>query len=224
VTIDVTLDVVLKSVDLVANTAMLTLCGKMGYKDKLLGLQRLDSFGFSIETKDPKQTLTTLKRVLNTQATFYNRNKHNYLLRCSWDGEEFVEGIPPEEQGRELTAQVRSSLTTGSGRDFNGADEKNRVILQDTLVFKTDVLVEDVDSSAKEKISRKLETELSTAPVVVHTLGTWWQLALAADSDEDARALAREIVVTERRDRGLLLNPNYQGFRFLGVEKIELTE
>jgi hypothetical protein len=30
--------------------------------------------------------------------------------------------------------------------------------------------------------------------------------------------------VTEKRDRGLLLNPNYQGFRFLDVEKMELGE
>lgn len=223
-TIDVTLEVMLKGVDLVANTAMLTLGGKMGYEDKLLGLRRMDSFGFTIETNDPRQTLATLRRVLNTQATFYNRNKHNYLLRCGWGEEEFVDGISHKEQDQQLAAQVRSSITAGSERDFIGNKEKIQVILKDTSVFKTDILVEDIDASAKEKISRKLEDELSTAPVVVHTLGTWWQLAVAADSDEDARAIAREIVVTERRDRGLLLNPNYQGFRFLGVEKIELTE
>ncbi len=214
----------LKGADLVANTAMITLCSKMGYERKLLGLRRMDSFAFSIETDDPQKTLATLRRVLNTQATFYNRNKHNYLLRCAWDGEEFVDGISPLEQNHQLAAQVRSSITAGSGPDFIGNEEKIQVILKDTSVFKTDILVEDIDTSAKEKISRKLEDELSAAPVVVHILGTWWQLAVAADSDEDARAIAREIVVTERRDRGLLLNPNYQGFRFLGVEKIELTE
>lgn len=223
-TIDVTLDVMLKGTDLVANTALLTLCGKMGYQEKLLGLRRLDSFAFSIETDDPQRTLTTLKRVLNTQATFYNRNKHNYLLRCVWGGDEFVDGVSAQEQNHQLAVQVRSSITAGPGRDFIGNDEKIQVILKDTSVFRTDILVEDIDTSAKDKISRKLEGELSAAPVAVHTLGTRWQLAIAADSDEDARAIAREIVVTERRDRGLLLNPNYQGFRFLGVEKIELTE
>jgi len=223
VTIDVTLDVMLKGVDLVANTALLTLGGKMGYENKLLGMRRLESYGFSIDTSDPRSTLTVLRRVLNTQATFYNRNKHNYLLKCVWDGDSLVEGISPDEQDRQLVSQVKSSLTAGAGQDLDGAGEKIQVILKSKSVFKADVLVEDTDASAKEKISRKLEAELSTAPVVVHTLGTRWQLALAADADEDARALAEEIVVTERRDRGLLLNPNYQGHRFLGVEKIDLT-
>ena len=82
----------------------------------------------------------------------------------------------------------------------------------------------DLDPSVKGGLSEKLENELSTGPVVVTTLGTLWHLALRAESKEEAEAVTREIAVTEKRDRGFLLNPNYQGFRLVAVEKMELVD
>ncbi len=223
-TVDVTLDVSLKGVDLVANTAYLTLRGKMGYGDKLLGIRRFDAHAFRIESRDPGRTVVALKRVLSTQSTFYNRNKHNYFLVCRWDDGVIREGVSPREYDRQLVAHVEASLVGAAAKDFRGEDVENQVILKEVPVFRTEVLVEDLDPSAKEKISRKLETELSTAPVVVTTLGTCWHLAIRAHSPNDARAMAEEIAVTEKRDCGLLLNPNYQGFRFLGVNRIDVAE
>jgi hypothetical protein len=222
--IDVTLDVSLKGVDLVANTAFLTLHGKMGYEDNLLGIRRFDAYAFRVESGDPESTVVTLKRVLATQAIFYNRNKHNYFLTCRWNGGDIREGVSPGDHDRQLAVQAAAGLRRGAEKDFDGEDVENRVILKKIPVFRTEVLVEDLDPSAKEKISRKLETELSTAPVVVTTLGTCWHLAVRAQSLKDARAVTEGIVVTEKRDSGLLLNPNYQGFRFLGGGRMDVTE
>ncbi|MEJ2720117.1 MAG: hypothetical protein P8181_03115 [bacterium] len=226
-TIDVTLDVFLKGVDLVANTAFLTLRAKMGYHNKLFGLKRLESYAFAIESPDPEGTAALLKRVLATQSTFYNRNKHYFVLDCRWDGGELRDGVAPEERRRRVETQARATLREeaagAAGKDFDSQAGTNRVILEGVPVYRTEVLVEGIDPAARETMARKLESELSVAPVVVTALGTCWYFALRAETESEARAITEEISVTVRRDRGLLLNPNYEGFRFLAVEKIDLT-
>ena len=222
--IEVSLDVMLKGIDLVADTAFLTLRGKMGYQDNLLGIKRLDAYAFRFDAGNPPETLSRLKRLPNTQTLFYNRNKHNFSLRCRWEGGGLDEGMSIDHCHRQLVAQTRKSLAEARPEDFRSIDDKSRVMLNNVPVFRTEVVVENLDPSVKTGLSQKLETELSTAPVVVATLGTLWQLALRAASTGEAEALTRQIVVTEKRDRGFLLNPNYQGFRLLAAETMELVE
>lgn len=223
-TIGVALDVMLKGIDLVADTAFLTLRGKMGYDHNLLGIKRLDAYEFSVDTGNPPETLSKLKRFLNTQSLFYNRNKHNFSLRCRWEGGGLDEGTPVDHFYRQLVLQARRSLAEERPQDFRSIGGENRYIFNNVPVFRTEVLVEDLDPSVKGNLARKLEAELSTSPVAVGTLGISWHLALRAGSGEEARAITQEIAVTEKRDRGLLLNPIYQGFRFLKAEKLELGE
>ncbi|UCG51478.1 MAG: hypothetical protein JSW58_15035 [Candidatus Latescibacterota bacterium] len=221
-TVEVTLDVFLKGVDLVASTAFLTLRDKMGYRRNLLALSRLDAYGFAIETEDPDRTVATLKRVLATQSTFYNRNKHNYFLDCRWEGGGTTEGTTPEDYRQQLVSQARKTVLAGTKKDFDSTQDVDRVIFKDVPVYRTEVLVEDLDPAAKTAMARKLEDELSAARVVVTRLGTCWHLALRAETDGEAREVTEGIVVTKKRDRGLLLNPNYQGHKFLALEQIGL--
>jgi hypothetical protein len=226
VTIEVTLDVFLKGVDLIANTAFLTLRNKMGYNRILLGLKRLECYAFSIESDDPAGTVDTLKRVLSTQSTFYNRNKHNHILRCHWDGGESNGGLELVENRRRIETHAKETVAAvarSASEDFDSQQGTDRVILDGVPVYRTEVLVEGLDPTARIAMARKLEEELSTAPVVVTTLGTCWHLALCAKTDAEARTVTEEIAVTRKRDRGLLLNPNYEGHRFLAIEKIDLA-
>jgi hypothetical protein len=226
VTIEVTLDVFLKGVDLIANTAFLTLRDKMGYDRNLMGLKRLESYAFIVESPVPADTVTTLKRVLSTQSTFYNRNKHNHILRCRWNGGEAADGLGPEESRLRIEAQARETVVAAgrsSSEDFDSQRGTDRVTLNGVPVYRTEVLVEGLDPAAKTKMARKLEDELSTAPVEVTSLGTCWHLALCARTDAEAREVTEEIAVTKKRDRGLLLNPNYEGYRILAIEKIDLA-
>ena len=223
-TIVAKLDVMLKGIDLVADTALLTLQGKMGYGARLLGIRRLDAYEFRIEAAEPPETVSTLKRFLSTQSLFYNRNKHHFSLRCRWEGGAADEGVPADRCREQLAAQVRRATMGGARKDFRSGQGESRVILNGGPVFRTEVLVEDLDSAVRMNIGRKLEAELSTAPVRVPTLGICWHLALRAESLEEARSITDGIVVAERRDRGLLLNPNYQGYRFLGAERMEPGE
>lgn len=223
-TIEVSLDVMLKGIDLVADTAYLTLRGKMGYQDNLLGIKRLDAYSFHFHAADPPPALARLKRLLATQTLFYNRNKHNFSLRCRWDGGRLDEGVGVDHAHRLLTHQVKRTLAAGRPENFDSKQSEIRVILQKVPVFRTEVVVEDLDPSVKGGLSEKLENELSTGPVAVTTLGTLWHLALRAKSENEAEAVTREIVVTQKRDRGFLLNPNYQGFRLVAVETMELVD
>lgn len=223
--IDAALDVTLKGADLVADTALLTLRGKMGYEKRLFAIARSDVFEFRIESGTPSDTAGALRRFLHTQTLFYNRNKHYYSLRCRWDGGSLEDGVAADRDVRELAARVRRVLaedsTTDGGKNFRGVESEGRVILTGGPVYRTEVWVEDLDSATKDGVARKLEAELSTAPVVVATWGIRWRLALRADTGDEARTITEDIVVARRRDRGLLLNPNYQGYRFLGAEKME---
>jgi hypothetical protein len=224
VTIEVSLEVMLKGIDLVADTAYLTLRGKMGYQDNLLGIKRLDAYSFRFDTANPPDTLARLKRLLATQTLFYNRNKHNFSLRCRWDGGQLEEGVSADHCHRQLSNHVQRTLAAGHPENLDSTASEIRVILQKVPVFRTEVVVEDLDPSVKGGLSQKLENELSTGPVMVTTLGTLWHLALRAKSRDEAEALTREIVVTQKRDRGFLLNPNYQGFRLVATETMELFD
>ena len=219
--LDISLWVSLKGADLVASTAYLTLVDKMAYSGNLLGLKRLDAYRFSIETNAPEETARTLRRVLAGQSRFYNRNKHNYFLDCRWDGGELADDVQLEELDRRLRLEVSQRLTVGTPEDFNSQSTRDRVILKNIPVFRTDVLVEDLDTTAKEKLARHLESELS-ATVEVPVLGTCWYLAIAARSEDLARNTAEEIAVTQSRDRGLLLNPNHQGFGILSLQPMDV--
>jgi hypothetical protein len=223
VTVDVSLWVALKGVDLVARTAYLTLVDKMGMQDNLLAIKRLDAFTFAIETDDPDATVSRLSRFMNVQSTFYNRNKHNYFLQCRWEGDELHEGVTAEALENRLVSEVRSRLQLDTGQDLRSHAEGDRVMFENVPVFCAEVLVEDREDAAKKALARKLEAELATAPVTVSVLGTSWYLALRAESEEAARELASTIVVTERRDRGLLLNPNDQIHRILRLEAMDLS-
>jgi hypothetical protein len=217
--LDVSLLVWLKGVDLVATTARLTLADKLGYKDKLLSLQRLESYAFSLDAPDPAAAVETLRRVLAVRTIFFNRNKHNYFLECRWEGGHYTEGAPGPGGG----------LNTPREKDLDSQGGASEVILTGVRVagdsaYRTEVLVEDVEKAARTALARRLESALALAPVEVSELGTRWYLALAAGTQKEAETLTREMVVTEKRDRGLLLNPNHQGYKLLSLEPVKLRD
>jgi len=216
-TIDARLLVALKGADLAASTARLTLLDKMGYGDTLLGLRRFDYFDLAIETAaEPAAAVAALKRVLDRQSTFYNRNKHLYALECRWAGETHAEGVAREE----LERRFRAGLGRGSGThgvaDSGGKDPGKQFILNGSKGFLVEVLVEDDDRSARDAIAAKVQGDLAGLPdtrdAVVrcrHRATVWW-LALLAGDPAAAEETAHRIATTERRDAGLLYNPNYQ--------------
>jgi len=217
VTVQVSLWVSLKGTDLVASTAWLTLVDKMGHGRNLMGLRRFDVYEFTVESEDPARTAEAVRDLFAGQGRFYNRNKHNYLLDISWENGQVTDGQPLAETARRLEAEVAARVRS---EDFDGNDDADRAIVSNVPVFRTDVLVEDLDPAAKKRLARYLESELA-ATVEVSALGTSWYLAIRAGSEGEATEIARSITVTESRDRGLLLNPNSQGLKILSLQTMD---
>jgi hypothetical protein len=212
----------LKGTDLYASTANLTLVGKMGFDKKLAGLKRFDFFRFVIETGnlDPNDTVPALKAVLDRQSTFYNRNKHAYSLECAWDGAGHLEGLAREEVQSRWVSEVSNSLQNNDVRDFNGKDSPKPVIFNGFNGYIAEVMVEEEDPSARKSVAAKLQGGLGGTEVSCINKATLWWLALCVQTRNEADTLAREIVVTTRRNSGLLMNPNYQSAEFVAFTEI----
>lgn len=215
--IDARLLVWLKGTDLFASTAQLTLVGKMGYADRLAGIKRFDYFRFDIEsgTREPRSTVGALKGVLDRQSTFYNRNKHAYFLECAWDGADHLEGVSKADLQARWLDELPNLNANKEDRELGGKNSSNRVIFNRFQGFVAEVMVEDEDPSARESVAAKLQSGLDGTEVTCVNRATLWWLALCVQTRNEADALAREIVVTTRRDSGLLMNPNYQSAEFV---------
>jgi hypothetical protein len=221
-TLDVSIRVGLKGVDPVISTAFLTLTEKMGYQGRLLGLNRLESYEFSAECRDQDSTLEPLRRMLATRTTFYNRNKNNYFVEYRWNGRKQVEGLALATL-ESLAGQVKRWAALGRAGDLDSQGSASRVILHRAPVFRSEVLVEDIDTVAKTALAAQLASELGATAVKVSELGVRWYLALRVGSEDDARRVTREIAVAEARDRGILLNPNHQRYTLLSLDPMELN-
>lgn len=224
--IDARLLVGLRGPDLTASTARLALVEKMGFGDRLAGLQRWDFFHLTLtSTAAAGAVVEALKKTLARQSTFYNRNKHMYSLECRWGKETHVDG-PAHEDLIERFGQALGKRG-GPGTDFDGKAGSKADIVKKSPVFLVEVFVQDDDSAGRDGIAAKLTRELSApdgpGKVTVQCPGraTVWWLAIAASSDEAAVETARQIAVTKRRDQGLLLNPNYQNADFVSAGRID---
>jgi hypothetical protein len=217
--LDMRLSVWLKGADLAATTAFLTLTDKMGYGGRLLALRRFDHYGFGAEAHEPRAAVARLKTILSGQSTFYNRIKHSYFLEFRWQGGSVTDGIPIDELERRLASDVARRLELEVSQDLNGKGDQKRVIVKNVPIYRTEVRVEALDPSERDGLARKLGSELSS-PVVGSALGVCWYFAIRAENEEAAQAMTREIVVSRRRDCGLLLNPNYQTYQVLSVTRM----
>jgi hypothetical protein len=218
---DTRLSVFLKGADLVAETAYLTLIAKMHYEGKLVNLKRFDLFRFEIDSDTPEQTTSDLKNLLDRQSTFYNRNKHGHILLCRWQGGELREGPDVDGLRRRFYDEMSKPADLKEVAEFRGQKAEEKVIIEENRFFLVETLVEDQDSTFRSSVAGKLQAGLGGLPVTVPSSGTLWWLLLVANSETEALATAEEIIVSERRDQGLLLNPNYQRFEIESVAEIE---
>jgi hypothetical protein len=70
----------LKVVDLVAQTAWMTLTEKLDFADRIHGLLRYSFWGFTAEGSDGPSIIEELDRVVRLDGAFTNQNKHQYRL------------------------------------------------------------------------------------------------------------------------------------------------
>lgn len=224
--IDAQLLVWLKGTDLSASTAFLTLTDKMGFAGRLGGIKRFDYFRLALESAGggalqapAAEVVTALKGALDRQSTFYNRNKHAYMLECSWGDGRHREGPSRGELQTRWATEISKYLQHKQLTNFGGKTPPDGDILNEFKGFLAEVLVEDEDPSARDSVAAKLHGGLGGTAVSCTHRGTLWWLALRVPTRDVAETLSREMVVTSRRDSGLLMNPNYQSAEFVAVKE-----
>ena len=113
----------LKVVDLVAQTAWLTLTEKLDFKGRIYGLMRYSYWGFTAEGSDGESIVEQIDRVVRIDSAFTNQNKHRYRLMILENTAE--RGLPLEDDAsvrREAVddrtaARIPAARTPAENRD-----------------------------------------------------------------------------------------------------------
>lgn len=172
----------LKVIDLVAETAWMTLTEKLDFGDSLRGLVRYDYWRMEAEGPSVDAVLDEIDRAVRLDSAFTNQNKHLYRLRAG-------------EAGRGDLAIGRDYPLRAGKRDGLHA---------------VDLLVREKRPDAEAAFAARLGDRLEGVSIASMVAGQVWRIVVDAPSDDGAVALAERMAVTRSRREGLLLNPHYQ--------------
>ncbi len=180
----------LKVVDLVVQTAWMTLTEKLDLGGELVGLARYAFWGMELDGPDSERILADLDRVIRMDSAFTNQNKHVYLLE--------IEGGP--STGGLALGKDYPVMT--EARDMEGT-------------FAVDCLIREITTAREEGYRDRLNARLESAQVTGIVAGEVWRVLVRAGSERDAVEKVEALAVTRSRRQGLLLNPHYQQFEIL---------
>ncbi len=200
--INVELRVRLKVADLVAQTAWMTLTEKLDFAGILQGIVRYSYWAMDADGTDGKSILDEIDRVVKLDGAFTNQNKHCYSLRG------FM------RPGAEMDS-VRGDLILD--RDFPVIAGKRG---RSAGVFAWDLLIREKDGGREEGFSSRLNGRLSGVEVSAMKAGEVWRVICDSQDEKSAKRMVERMAVTRSRREGLLLNPHYQQYEFIGVTAV----
>jgi len=178
----------LKVIDLVVQTAWITLTETMGFADDLRGMLRYAWWRFDADGTGAAAVSAAIDREIRMDSAFTNQNKHRYHLAVEAGDERIVTG------DLDLDA------------DLPGAAEG---------IFACDLLVTEKESGADAGYLERLGPRLGDVRLSGVRSGEVWRLLVRAKDQAEAAAKVEEMAVTRTRRHGLLVNPHYQGFALI---------
>jgi hypothetical protein len=184
----------LKTIDLVAQTARMTLTDKMGFVDDLCGMLRYSYWAMEAEGESASAVCEAIDREIRMDSAFTNQNKHLYSLVVS---------------GGNGAAAGDLSIE----RDFPRVERGSRI-------FACDLFVSEQGGGKDEGYASRLNARLDGAKITGMKSGEVWRILVRAEDAEEAARKVEEMAVTRTRKHGLLLNPHYQAFEFIGTAEI----
>ena len=194
----------LKVIDLVAQTAWMTLTEKMDFSKDLCGMVRYSYWAIEADGENAKSVLGEIDRVVRLDSAFTNQNKHFYHL-----------GLSVEQNG-----EVRE--TAG---DFDPRNDYPKSDFCDdddcSGTYACDLLIRERTGDREEGFVSRLNSRLDGVTVTSVRAGEIWRLIVSAPDEGEARKKVEEMAVTRSRQEGLLLNPHYQSFEFAGVTELD---
>ncbi len=198
----------LKVVDLVAQTAWMTLTEKLDFAGALRGIVRYSYWGMDAESDSKEEIIEEIDRVIRLDSAFTNQNKHTYFLKA-WD----------PDGGKDLDKGGISRGDLDLRRDYPGYVEKSNRSAGRSI-FACDLLVREQSGGKEQGFLARLDSRLEKVEISGMSSGEVWRLVVEAETREEAAEKVEEMAVTRSRREGLLLNPHYQRYEILGMVEL----
>ncbi|MBN1164223.1 MAG: hypothetical protein JXB45_06570 [Candidatus Krumholzibacteriota bacterium] len=198
----------LKVVDLVQQTAWMTLTEKLDFNRFLCGLARYSYWGMEVEGLDREGVVREVDRVIRMDSAFTNQNKHFYRLMVRGADAAAAEKI--EERGN-LNLDRDFPVVPGSGGN-NGP------------IHACDLLIREQGGERENGFTARLQTRLPGVTVRGMKAGEVWRILVRSKDKEEAVRLVEEMAVTRSRREGLLLNPHYQRHEIMRTTDLNVSK
>jgi hypothetical protein len=182
----------LKVIDLVTQTAHITLTEKLDFGWMLRGMKHYWYWAMEAEGRTAPAILDEIDRVVRFDSAFTNQNKHVY---CLAGGEE----------------PARGDLALEKDLPAESAGGKTHIV---------DVLVRERRSGRDADYAARLNGRLRAVRVSDLKYGEVWRLVVGIPEKSSALAEVDRMLVSRSRRDGLLLNPHYQRYEILGAREL----
>jgi hypothetical protein len=196
----------LKVIDLVTQTARMTLSEKLNFALTLRGMTHYWYWGMDAEGASPRAVLEEIDRAIRLDGAFTNQNKHMYRLEA---GDEPARG----DLALEEDFLVSKDAAAGGGPAAGAAGTGG--------LFAFDCLVREKRPDRETGFAERLNGRLKGVAVSNMKYGEVWRLIVSAPSREAALAETERMLVSRSRREGLLLNPHYQLYEIIAAARIE---
>ncbi len=213
-TVWVELWVRLKVVDLVAQTAWLTLTEKLDFAGRIHGLLHYSYWGFTAEGGDVDTILEGIDRVVRFDSAFTNQNKHRYRLVIMEDAK--GRGIPLGSGGAAARSSLPHEPSSWSASRGDLPLERDFILHHEPAVgaqgdlYVLDCLIRERRGSREAAYEDRMNGPLRDVHVSNTKAGELWRIVVSATCGDEALRTAERIAITRSRREGLLLNPHYQ--------------
>lgn len=198
----------LKVIDLVAQTARITLTDKLDFADTLKGLTHYWYWGMDMEAADAAGGVEQIDRIIRLDSAFTNQNKHLYRLA---GGSNLVRGDLSLEQDYPRADIPAEESIGGSATGFRAGM---------SALFAFDCLVRERRPDRETGFAARLNARIKGVTVSNMKCGEMWRLVVSAPSEKAALAVVEKMLVSRSRREGLLLNPHYQTYEILATTRL----
>jgi hypothetical protein len=201
----------LKVIDLVTQTAHITLTEKLDFAGTLAGMTHYWYWGMDAEASDAAGALEEIDRAIRLDSAFTNQNKHLYRLSA---GERELGDLALEKD-----YAAGSGADTSAEGPIGGSATGFRAGI--SALFAFDCLVRERRPDRETGFAERLNARLKGVTVSNMKCGEMWRLVVSAPDERQALAAVERMLVSRSRREGLLLNPHYQTYEVLATTRLD---
>jgi hypothetical protein len=212
----------LKVIDLVTQTARITLTEKLDFAGTLAGMTHYWYWGMEAEAADAAGALEEIDRAIRLDSAFTNQNKHLYRLSAGGRalGDLALEKDYAVGSGADTSAEGPiGGSATGPGAEVSAPGTGFRAGI--SALFAFDCLVRERRPDREAGFAARLNARLKGVTVSNMKCGEMWRLVVSAPDERQALAAVERMLVSRSRREGLLLNPHYQTYEILATTRLD---